>query len=76
MENTYEENISEYSPTEKLYFFGLILYILQYLQYETQWDYSPSVNLLLRMTVLFSLSAHMLSTLIQCEKDSFRIVVC
>ena len=74
MENTYEENISEYSPTEKLYFFGLILYILQYLQYETQWDYSPSVNLLLRMTVLFSLSAHMLSTLIQCEKDSFRIV--
>ncbi len=73
MDNTYEENISQ-SPTEKIYFFGLILYILQYLQYETQWDYGPSVDLLLQVIVLFSLSAHMLSTLIQCEKDSFRIV--
>lgn len=74
MDNTYEENIIEYNPTEKLYFFGLILYMLQYLQYETQWDYGSSVNLLLLMIVLFSLSAHMLSTFIQCEKDSFKIV--
>ena len=74
MDNTYEENISQYNLTEKIYFFGLILYILQCLQYETQWDYSPSVNFLLRMIVLFSLSAHMLSTFIQCEKNSFRIV--
>jgi hypothetical protein len=50
------------NPTEKIYFCGLILYILQFLQYETQWEYGSTVSMGLKMLIMFLLVFHMLRT--------------
>ena len=44
-----------YNPTEKLYFSGLILYILLHLQYETQWDYGSGISWAMKMIIFFLL---------------------
>ena len=49
------------NPTGKMYFCGLILYILLYLQYETQWEYGGAISWGLKM---FAISVLALQTIL------------
>lgn len=40
------------NPTEKIYFAGLVLYILLYLQYETQWAYGETFSWIIKSLAL------------------------
>ena len=62
------------SSSEGIYFCGLSLYILLYMQYETRWDYGEMISWMMEMLAMLCLIVHAALTFPHFEKAKEKLI--